>query len=99
MAVVRIEERYQVTIPVDIRRELNLEVGDLLEIEAKDGVITLKPITAAGSERERAWKRLESVLDRVHLKMKDISISEEEVEKDVLEAIRAVRGLKGEGGS
>jgi len=42
---------------------------------------------------------LESVLDRVHLKMKDISISEEEVEKDVLKAIRAVRGLKGEGGS
>lgn len=42
MAIVRIKDKYQVTIPNELRDHLN--VGDLLEARrARDGVITLTP--------------------------------------------------------
>lgn len=43
MPLVRVKQKFQVTIPDDIRRQAGLEVGDLLEASAKNNVITLRP--------------------------------------------------------
>jgi AbrB family looped-hinge helix DNA binding protein len=87
--LVRVKEKYQVTIPAKIRKELNLRVGDYLEVEAQDEAIVLRPKAVIDREKEEAWGRLKELLERVHRKIGEVP--EEEVERDVLEAIRALR--------
>lgn len=43
MPLVKIKEKFQVTIPTVLRKAARLSVGDLLEAEAKNNTIVLKP--------------------------------------------------------
>jgi AbrB family looped-hinge helix DNA binding protein len=43
MAVVTVKNKYQVVIPQDIRRQVNIRVGDFLEASVERGKITLTP--------------------------------------------------------
>ncbi len=43
MTLVKIKEKFQVTIPTALRKAARLSVGDLLEAEAKGNTIVLKP--------------------------------------------------------
>ncbi|HEV8718612.1 MAG TPA: AbrB/MazE/SpoVT family DNA-binding domain-containing protein [Candidatus Binatia bacterium] len=43
MPLVKVKEKFQVTIPTALRKAVRLSVGDLLEAEAKDNTIVLKP--------------------------------------------------------
>jgi len=43
MSLVKVKEKYQVTLPAEIRKKIGLAVGDLLEIEVKGSKITLTP--------------------------------------------------------
>jgi AbrB family looped-hinge helix DNA binding protein len=43
MPLVKIKEKFQVTIPTALRKAARLSVGDLLEAEAKNNTIVLKP--------------------------------------------------------
>ena len=43
MSLVKIKEKYQVTIPSAIRDKLSLKIGDMLEAELEDDQIVLKP--------------------------------------------------------
>jgi AbrB family looped-hinge helix DNA binding protein len=46
----------QLTLPVEVRRALNVKEGDYLEAKVvKDGVL-LKPVAVV--ERQRAWERM-----------------------------------------
>jgi len=95
MPLVKVKEKYQVTIPAEIRRELDLKVGDYLEVGAQGGSIILKPKALIDREKEEAWKKLRELLERVHQKIEIGEVPEEEVERDVLEAIKAIRAEEG----
>lgn len=43
MPFVTVKKKFQVVIPVAIRRQLGIEVGDLLEVKVDRGRITLTP--------------------------------------------------------
>ena len=43
MALVKVKDKYQVTIPAELREEINLEIGDLLEVVVESNKITLVP--------------------------------------------------------
>ena len=43
MPLVKIKEKFQVTIPTALRKAARLSVGDLLEAQAKGNTIVLKP--------------------------------------------------------
>ena len=43
MALVKVKEKYQVTLPAEVRQKVGLGVGDLLEADVKGKVITLTP--------------------------------------------------------
>ena len=43
MALVKIKEKYQVTLPAALRQKAGLEVGDLLEAKVEGKKITLTP--------------------------------------------------------
>lgn len=89
MPLVKIKDKYQVTLPAEVRRILDLKVGDYLEVEAIDAAIVLKPKAVIDKGKKESWERLRDLLERVHDQVGDTS--EEEVERDVLEAIKAVR--------
>ncbi len=87
MPVVRVKRKYQVTIPVEIRKRLGLAEGDYLEITEKENQIVLRPKAVVDKPDQEVLKQLEAVLDRI----RKHDVPEEEVERDVLEAIRNVR--------
>lgn len=43
MSIVRIKNKYQVVIPERVRKQIGVEVGDMLEVKADRGKITLTP--------------------------------------------------------
>ena len=43
MALVKVKEKYQVTLPAGLREKAGLEVGDLLEAKVRGKTITLSP--------------------------------------------------------
>ncbi len=43
MSLVKVREKYQVTLPAAVRRKAGIAVGDLLEAQVKDTKITLTP--------------------------------------------------------
>jgi AbrB family looped-hinge helix DNA binding protein len=43
MPLIKIKEKFQVTIPTALRKAARLSVGDILEAEAKNNTIVLKP--------------------------------------------------------
>jgi AbrB family looped-hinge helix DNA binding protein len=87
MSYVKVLRGGQITMPKPVRQALEIEEGDLLEVEMENHKVILKP--KALTDKEQAWARLEQIMDRVGKRHR--KILEEEVEKDVLEAIKAVR--------
>lgn len=87
MPVVRVKRKYQVTIPVEIRKRLGLAEGDYLEVTQQENQIVLRPKAVVDKPDQEALKQLQAVLERI----RKHDVPEEEVERDVLEAIRSVR--------
>lgn len=63
MSLVRVKDKYQVTLPVEVRRKAGLAVGDLLEAKVKGKLITLTP--KALVNRALIDKQLEEGLEDV----------------------------------
>lgn len=62
--LVKVKTKYQITIPPGVRKALNLEEGDLLEMVCKDGSIVLTQKTLVDKRLSGA---LEDVLEgRIH---------------------------------
>jgi AbrB family looped-hinge helix DNA binding protein len=57
MSIVRVKNKYQVVIPESIRDQIGVEVGDMSEVKAERGKITLTP---------------KSIVDRIPQAIKDI---------------------------
>ena len=43
MPLVKVRDKYQVTLPATVRRNAGIAIGDLLEAQVKDARITLTP--------------------------------------------------------
>ncbi|MFQ5796690.1 MAG: AbrB/MazE/SpoVT family DNA-binding domain-containing protein [Candidatus Bipolaricaulia bacterium] len=87
MPLVKIKDRYQVTIPAKFREALGVQIGDYLEAELQDDKIVFTPKLLM--DKETAWNMVRTVLDRVHAKIGDVD--EAQVEQEVSAAIEAVR--------
>jgi len=55
MSLVRIKSKYQIVIPDDVRKRLNVEIGDTLEIEEKDGVLVARPVVVIDKSQTYFW--------------------------------------------
>lgn len=89
MPLVKIKEKYQVTIPSKIREKLPLKVGDLLEASLERDRIVLKPQVIL--ERSKAVEQLFHILTQ---RGRSKGVKDREVIEDALEAVREVRRLK-----
>ena len=54
MSLVKVKEKFQVTIPTALRKTVRIAVGDLLEAEAQGNVIILKPKAVVDRETVEA---------------------------------------------
>jgi len=87
MPYVKVLRGGQITMPKPLRQALEIKEGDVLEVLMEDHKVILKPKALA--DKDQAWARLKQIMDKVGKRHR--KIPEEEVEKDVLEAIKAVR--------
>nr|BAL59585.1 hypothetical conserved protein [Candidatus Acetothermum autotrophicum] len=90
MSLIKVKEKYRVTLPAEIREKLPLKVGDLLEVSLDRNRIILKPCMAP--ERMQAVEKFFKVLTQRGKPRK--RIKDKEAIADALEAIQEVRRLK-----
>jgi AbrB family looped-hinge helix DNA binding protein len=87
--LVRVKEKFQVTIPTELREALHLAVGDILEATIENETVVLKP--KAVIDRKEAWNGVIEVLDRVHAKVPPSTKDPKEEEEEIAREIKAYR--------
>ena len=86
MAVAKIREWGQITIPKQIRDSLGLKKGDVVEARIEGDCVVIMPKKSTKPEN---WTKLLQVMNNVHEQNR--GISEEEVYQDVQRAVDEFR--------
>ena len=89
LPLVKVKEKFQITLPVEIRKQLRLGVGDLLEATIQGQTIVLKPKDVV--DRAQARQQLIEVMDRVHAKLPPSTQDPKEEEEEIAREIKAYR--------
>jgi len=53
--LIQLRRKAQLTLPLSVRRQLNLEEGDYLEVQVEEGAIILKAKKLVDKEQEWFW--------------------------------------------
>lgn len=95
MALVKLKQKGQITLPAGIRAALSLKEGDLLEANIENGKVFLSPKTVVDRDREEAKKRffenLAEQSGRVEAQLKAERKTWEELDAEILEEVKAYR--------
>jgi len=89
LPLVKVKEKFQVTIPTELREALHLTVGDLLEATIQGQTIVLKPKDVV--DRAQARQQLIEVMERVHAKLPPSTQDPQEEEEEIAREIKAYR--------
>ncbi len=81
---VKVREKYQVTIPEDVRGKIPLKVGERVEVVAREGEIVIRPVVEV--PRGQAWFWSKEWQKQVAQSMKDLKRGKVKVFKSVKEA-------------
>ena len=92
LPLVKVKEKFQITLPAELREALHLAVGDLLEATIQDNVIVLKPKVVV--DRTAAWNRVIATLDRVHATLPPSTKDPKEEEEEIAQMIKEYRQEK-----
>jgi AbrB family looped-hinge helix DNA binding protein len=83
-ATVKVREKYQVTIPEEVRGKIPLKVGERVEVTARGSEIVIRPIVEI--PRDQAWFWSKQWQDQVSQSLKDLKKGKIRVFKSVKEA-------------
>src|SRR2546425_3950844 len=89
LPLVKVKEKFQVTIPTELREALHLAVGDMLEATIEQDRIVLTP--KAVVDRTAAWDQVIAVLDRVHAQMPPSDKDPKEEEEEIAQMVKEYR--------
>jgi len=89
LPLVKVKEKFQITLPVELRKVLHLAVGDLLEATIQGQTIVLKPKDVV--DRVQARQQLIEVMERVHAKLPPSTQDPKEEEEEIAREIKAYR--------
>jgi AbrB family looped-hinge helix DNA binding protein len=81
---VKVREKYQVTIPEDVRDKIPLGVGERVEVDVREGEIVIRPVLEV--PRGQAWFWSQEWQEQIAQSMKDIEKGKVRVFKSVKEA-------------
>jgi bifunctional DNA-binding transcriptional regulator/antitoxin component of YhaV-PrlF toxin-antitoxin module len=95
--LVKVVRGWQITLPIEMREEVGLELGSYLEAQVSNGTISLKPVKLVSPAD--ADRRLEEILSRVKYTGSQPAPSEEEILSDVVDIIHQMRRENAEGGA
>jgi AbrB family looped-hinge helix DNA binding protein len=95
MPLVKVKDKFQVTIPSRVREQLPLAVGDVLEATVEQGVIVLRP--KAVVDRDALARRVERVLADAVPSPEDTARSEDELTAAAVDEVAAVRAARRSG--
>ncbi len=54
---VKVREKYQVTIPEDVRSKIPLKVSERVEVVDREGEIVIRPIIVISREQAWSWTK------------------------------------------
>ena len=83
-ATVKVREKYQITIPEDVRAKIPLQVGERVEVVAEAGNIVIRPIMEV--PRDQAWFWSKEWQEQIVRSKKNIEKGKLKVFKSVKEA-------------
>lgn len=81
---VKVREKYQVTIPEDVRAEIPLNVGERVQVVAEEGKIVIRPIIEI--PRDQAWFWSRDWQEQVAQSRKELAKGKVKVFKSLKEA-------------
>ncbi len=81
---VKIREKYQVTIPEEVRGKIPLKVGERVEVTARGTEIVIRPIVEI--PRDQAWFWSKEWQEQIAQSIKDLERGKMKVFKSVKEA-------------
>lgn len=81
---VKVREKYQVTIPEDVRNKIPLKVGERVEVVVRGGEIIIRPIVEI--PRDQAWFWSRGWQNQIAKSMEDIKKGKMKIFKTVKEA-------------
>ncbi|MBI2999503.1 MAG: AbrB/MazE/SpoVT family DNA-binding domain-containing protein [Deltaproteobacteria bacterium] len=82
-ATVKVREKFQVTIPEEVRAKIPLNVGERVEVEAREGEIVIRPIIEV--PRGQAWFWSKEWQEQIARSRKDIQKGKIKLFKSVKE--------------
>jgi antitoxin MazE len=83
-ATVKVREKFQVTIPEDVRAQVPLQIGERVEVEAREGKIIIRPVVEV--PRGQAWFWSKEWHERLARSRKDVEKGNVKTFKSVKEA-------------
>jgi AbrB family looped-hinge helix DNA binding protein len=89
LPLVKVKEKFQITLPAELREVLHLAVGDLLEATIEDNVIVLKPKVVV--DRAQAWAKMEHAMAHVKDRAPNPHQSPQEQEEEIAAMIKEYR--------
>ena len=89
MNLVKVKPKFQVTIPAKLRKDVNIQEGDILEaFRVEDGILfRVKQLV----DRNLVADRIASTLAEAQVPPEDMGRSEDEVMEDIIAEISAFR--------
>jgi len=81
---VKVREKYQVTIPEEVRGKIPLKVGERVEVTARGTEIVIRPVVEI--PRDQAWFWSKEWQEQVSQSVKDLEKGKIKVFKSVKEA-------------
>jgi antitoxin MazE len=81
---VKVREKYQVTIPEDVRKKVPLKIGDRVEVVSRGNEIVIRPIIEV--PRTQAWFWSKEWQEQVSQSVQDLEKKKVKVFKSVKEA-------------
>ena len=68
MALIKIQNKYQITLPKAVRESFDLKIGDYIEIDKNDGNILLRPVSVIPKDQRYfhtpEWRKMETEADK-----------------------------------
>lgn len=89
MPLVKIQKKFQITIPASLRKHVPLGEGDVLEATARDGGILLKPQTVV--DRNQVVGNLRKIFTEMSGKSPYKDMTDEEIMDEAIKTIAEVR--------
>jgi len=95
--LVKVVRGWQITLPIEMREEVGLELGSYLEAQVKNGMINLKPVKLVSPQD--ADRRLEKILSRVKYTGQEPMPSIDELAGNIADIIHDMRQEHGKSGT